>query len=513
MLTFAGCAGTLSEDSLAEKASESPSTAAEPESTLGTFSGAVSQPSAIIELYGARTAAEPGELLGTTRAGSVESRAGSSAYEWSISAAIPAALWQALDDTASGCAERATFVWAVSNGTLLPVRGGAADASGKTRLVSGETFEGDLSISTQDEADAQRCVTDVHGNLSINPTSELGNGRGSISLPNLQRVTGSLSLELQDRELATSSGSCYEPERFLARSLTEVGGDLHVSARVTHDQGIDLGLDGLHRIGGNLSIQFTGTNLGVAGFSGLSAVDGSLDLGFSADVGLYRRALVGVDGACVAAPQDRPALLDGVQRVGGDLTVKSGSDAYWILPHLQSVGGNAFISARAGASFLPELAHIEGGLTLGDKAGGAALASIESVGGELHVANTGYSAWPLRASGAPTTVAGDISIEGNLLLATIARGSIRTLAVSQRVAIRENPLLPSRDICAFVGALREQGWSGASDLDGRARCVVFMDEGLQKLDATPALPNAAPAPPSEPAADANASPDDELPPR
>ena len=298
----------------------------------GTYAGQV------FNVQSSPTAAGPFTILETVSTENTPTTlGGSSVYEWRVDAEIPA--WTDL----GGC-EQEAFVRATTgqynaitfdegNGLVCILEeyfGGmqllnaavecqSADSpiARITRTVS-SVHVGNVIISTQADADAVACVGTIQGSLSVldNPAAL------SISLPNLLEVTGDVDL-VYSRDPA--SVPPYPTLRVIdLPELVTIGGSLSADYPGLGGDiaNLDLHLENVASVGGDVTLTANTFNLDLAGLDGLTTIPGDLTV--------------------VSTGSDYTAYgwLGSLTSVGGDVSLETGNTSVGLWSNLESVGGD-----------------------------------------------------------------------------------------------------------------------------------------------------------------------------
>lgn len=318
---------------------------------------------------------------------------GSSVYEWRVDVAIPA--WTDL----AGC-EQEAFVRATTgsynaitfdegNGLVcileeyfggmgllnaaLECQSGDSPVARITRTVS-SVHVGDVAILTQADADALACVGTIEGTLSVldSPSAP------SISLPDLVEVTGDVDL-VYSRD--PSSVLPFPTIRAIdLPELTTIGGSLSADYPGLGGDvaNLDLHLENVASIGGDVTVTANTFNLDLAGLDGLTTIPGDLTVVSSgADYTAYGwlASLTSVDGdVYLESGNTSVGLWSNLEDVGGDLTLQD----VFLPPStsnfaaLQTVGGNLSLLDLDAIALLglpvqfPSLSDVGGTLRLHD---------------------------------------------------------------------------------------------------------------------------------------------------
>jgi hypothetical protein len=415
------------------------------------YSGTVATAGATVIARASTSSGGAGSAVGRTHASETpnDPSARILVYSWSLRAAIPASLWRhASSPDALGCARLTTFASAESRGSRL----NTDNNTGVNQLFGYAPYAGSLTIHTQVEADALRCVHVIEGDLTIADSTD-----HAISLPSLERVTGNLTVSYPSQAVggSQSSSGCTEARQLRAPLLREVGGNLRLDVHASHDfQNVDVGLEALESLGRDLTVDVTGSpDIALAGMDRLQRVAHALTVHYAQDTGCYvAGATVGIDGACVPAPA-RPGLLAALTRAQSvDVTVPT--ESYCILPNVAQVDGDLVVHARIpGVNFMTALATVGGDLRfdVGTSGGPGWGHLLGSVAGRVMVTAPGVTIWPLAAHSPPLTAAG-VTIQGSGLTA-LSGVNLTLVPATAPVVIQGNAALPRSEICGFVSAI------------------------------------------------------------
>jgi hypothetical protein len=315
---------------------------------------------------------------------------------------------------------------------------------GVFKLTTGDTsWSGDVVLTTQAEADALACVTEIDGNLTVRPTESV------VRLPALQEVSGDVLIEVND----TTAGDFSTAERADLPALTTIGGTLHFHHLMGgYGSTVELGLPALTALAGDLDLVLSSFNGDSEGLAALASVAGNLTITAVGD--LYVSDLL-------------PALT----QVQGDVLVQSnaGSSGY-ILNQLESVGGTLeliSLSRLAQPSF-DNLTAVGGDLRMaGVYSDVSRFPSLSDVGGTL--ALDGDSAASIPAT-ALIGSAGGLSI-GALRIDDTSRPIVPLPAATQlsptgSVVVTDNALMCQASVDAFIAAREAEGWTGPLTVSG-----------------------------------------------
>ncbi len=408
------------------------------------------------------------------------------AYGWSTSAAIPADRWGTVVE-ADGCAHPVSYVRArsgaismltfdapteddpgglacaldtvLSGGTVIDVVGDCTSADSPVARVNAPLVHvGDVVIDGPAAAAAFACVGVIEGSLQV----ELANPV-AVALPRLQRVTGDVTLGLAAQAVApyddTRCGSALPSQQATViasvqlPTLTAIGGDLSITENssgvpTTFGERIELGLDALTSLGGDLLLSFDIPAVAPCGLSSLSEVTGDLALSFGgADTG--------------------GLFLDTLTRVDGEASITGSFTTLNLLPSLASAGSLSVTDvAQLSPTSMSQLTTVDGLVRLEDVGFFGqllpALAQAETL--ELH--DTGLPALSLVGAN-PVAIEG-LSITDNAGLSSLLAGGVSPVSPSSgaMVTVFGNPSLDAAEVCDFVAVLSSSGWVGAADLGG-----------------------------------------------
>jgi hypothetical protein len=418
------------------------------------FSGLVKTAGASVSVRAASSRGGSPTVVATTPAGTT-AVPNFHAYPWSVGSQISEPLWGNEGDVdGDGCHLRVTYVTAESLGTPLVVSNADASDPSHARVLGYPPLvapEHGLTISTQADADGLRCARVILGNLTIADSTD-----HAISLPNLERVSGNLTVSYPSRNITDSTNtSCEESRQFRAPSLLEVDGDVDLEVVTTHDfQNVDVGLPALATVGGSLTVNTTGRpDIAVAGLDVLASVPGKVTVAFAHDTGCYiSGSLEGIDGACVAAPV-RPPLLDALASAGA-ADVTTPIESFCILNHLTHVDHDLVIRSHLpGVNFLSALHDVGGDLRFETGTQGGFWTPPLASAGRIVVTSSTISIWPLRlgSGGSPPSVRA-VDIEGSSI-SSLSGASLTLQPATAPVTILNDTSLPHLEICSFLTAI------------------------------------------------------------
>jgi hypothetical protein len=317
------------------------------------------------------------------------------------------------------------------------------------------THNGDVLVSMQAQADLYACIEQINGSLTIAQSSEL-----SIAMPNLQQVTGDLSLAWV-RDPAVSN---FLPQvrNIDLSALHTVGGSLVGTYHGVAADYItfDMRLEALTTVGGDIALELLNTSNGdLQGFDSMLAHTGDLSvLGGTGDAAWY-------------------SLFPNLDSVTGDVHVRTGHSTYGILRKLTSVTGDLWIEGsllhtEGLTGSFPLLETVTGDLTftdLGTTGGGSIVKALASVGGELSISDSGVLLASL-ALGDPTGIElHALELSNNTSLATWSNANWHVVG-SGAIAVIDNASLPACAAEDFVATQQGAGWTGTPTLAGNPVC-------------------------------------------
>jgi len=367
-------------------------------------------------------------------------------------------------------------------------------------LFQGQTHTGDLTISGQAEADARYCVTKVEGDLAVDGGSVAAPGPPGLyepgltfALPNLEQVTGSLSVD------GNHTVGLSLP------ALESVGGDLSVVSRRFRTVTFPMGDPVYHRDVNafdvpNLASVGGAVDLEVVNDYGPTPGNNTHDFGLDAvtsvgtDVSMHGPFLTTFEGlrGLVTIPRDLLfdwggsdmdsfQFLSALETVGRDAILTLPPNARHGLHAVTHVGRHLVIGADASFTglkddVLPALTTVDGDLSLVDvrsDCGPARLAALETVAGTLFVQGEAPEA-PMGATGGPHLVLGGLSVESTTSEWIPLQPDVEVLGAGP-VSFTGNDGLCPCQITAFTDALAAGGWSGVPVAGGNgaaASCTV-----------------------------------------
>lgn len=425
-----------------------------------------------------------------------EARTGSSAvvlddgtewYHYSVSVVVPPELW-----TGDACTGKETFIRVRGLGNVIlwtfdqvapdgkdPVdcmieareRLGdtfqaAAACAAKEKLAarvevpgSGAPFDhvGDVTIATQADQAQWVCLRSLEGTLSV-PDSSLP----LVELPVLESVSGNVELAYSRPGLKSTE----KARRIWMPALTTIEGHLDLDSpaalpnqRVT----VDLGLNGLEQLEGDLGVDIPAFNVHLKGLSSLPQVGGNFSL------------TTGTGDTLMAGTLPNLAIVD------GDAVIDLGlSTTLGVLPALQSVGGN-FTHIDGGMYFqvstsvvsYPQLTEVGGNFEVinvdsRDLPHEAMFKSLQSVGGTLRYEDIGPATRSAIAIGGSKLEVGGLVVEGNSALSMVGAEQFKVMG-SGPIEFTTNPNLCTSSIQSFLTG-QTQWTGGPAVLSGNAGC-------------------------------------------
>jgi hypothetical protein len=350
------------------------------------------------------------------------------------------------------------------------------------------THLGSLTLDSQSQADAYKCVTTLDGDLSIAAGELAGSlpntfkpgvafslprlreitgsltvdGQGSelVNLPRLTQVGGHMSMTLNARRFDASGGNSKFVNKVNAPRLLSIGEDLGVEAAALNFSGggssptMDLGLPALTSLGGGLTIHNPAPpNLHMMGLNVLATIPGNLTFDWQ-QTDLVENSLL-------------PALVT----VGGSADITLPPNARQLFPALKTVTGNVNIHS-AGSAFqpdpdlMPQLQIVGGNFTLGNVRPqclpiGNRFASLHTVAGAFSItgANSDFRR-SLGATGVNHLTVGSLDVTGTITK-LIPFGADMQVVGAGAVNFQDNANLCPCQITSFTNGLAANGWTGA----------------------------------------------------
>lgn len=410
-------------------------------------------------------------------------------YPWSLDTVIPAGLWS-LETGANSCDVNATYVrgytgpynlWSFDApsptypggytclaqafldgegiGAALQTCGSASSPIVRLEAPLAAVFVGDVVIASQAQADAFACVHTIDGNLTIAPLSPT-----TVELPQLGTVTGDVALSLPVQappggpfqDLRCGSAVPVTVQSVITRiqlpQLSQVDGNIDIDAPssgvgTTSGERIELGLDALVNLGGDLAITLETPAVSPCGFSSLTTTSGGLSLSFgTGDVG-------------------GGSLLGSLAEVGGEVAVSGGFTVLGLLGELQHAGSLSLqnMSNPNPLNTLDALATVDGSVYLHALPNLPLLTGLTEVGA-LVLDDIGATA--LSAVGSSAVEVGGLSLLANPSLSNLgssANSNINltddaTLVIGSGAGV--NPSLTAAEVCEFVDYQQvTNGWT------------------------------------------------------
>jgi len=310
---------------------------------------------------------------------------------------------------------------------------------------------GDITITTPADVEDWACLEQLTGDLSI-PDSTV-----DVGLPHLESVTGDVALTF------TRLSNVFLPElRGIDLSALEtIGGSLAITSPATNPSqnvSMNVGLDALASLGGDLTISAGGFGVDVSGIDGLTTLPGALSITTgNGDTGLFALSgLVSAGSVHLDLGFNVFGGLDVLTTVTGDFVMNDGNI------YASDIGGDNFETlTTVGGDFVLENAQIWGP--------GAPTSTIfvglTSVGGTLTYRNNPGN--PALQFGAPSLSVGGLEVETTPALTSVG-GSNITVAPSGTVEFSNNVNLCTSAVTAYAATL--PGWSGMLVNLGNAAC-------------------------------------------
>jgi hypothetical protein len=402
-------------------------------------------------------------------------------YGFSASAAIPAAAWHGV----SGCSTKETFLRVHADTSALmtfdtagglfcfqnQLNNGAdynkaigvcrAARSPLARITQGAVVHvGDVLIDDASDIAPLACVDTIQGSLTVTSTAP-----NNVSLPNLHRVTGNVQLTYTSYLNPQHPGG-YQINRCGAlRSVTAdvrtfdlpvleaVQGSLTLvqegsfSGSGVSTQPIELGLNSLGNVGGDVSITIAQFGGSPCGLTGLAYVPGNLTLNWM--------TAGEIDGSV-------NTLLSGVTEVAGTFTMLGGHNrigtplASMVRAGALHFEGNGYLS---GFTF-PKLTTVTGNAYLAGMTPNTILKTLTSVG-SLELVSSALSS--LEQVGGTTLGLAGLSLQNNSSLSALLNNQAKskvTLTPQASVSLSGNGSLPHTQVCKFASFEKTLGWTG-----------------------------------------------------
>ena len=322
-----------------------------------------------------------------------------------------------------------------------------------TEPAGPSTHVGDVVISTQAEADAFACTTEIDGSLTIADSAEL-----SIALPDLQSVAGDVTLVLSRDPV--SPGTNPVVRDIDAPMLGTIGGSLFVSYPGNGGDlaDVDIGLPALTTIGADVSIDLTTFNADMDGLTALATIPGDLSIISS------------------GSDYTHGGLLSSLVDVGGDVTFETSNTTTGLLDDLTQVGGSISIT---GAFFPPGATNLTELLTVG---GDLQLASMDlitvsgfdnqfplltDIGGDLDIEQAGLG--DLLVGDPLGITIGGLRLHDNGTLSDLDAPNV-TVSTTGPITITDNTNLGDCNAQAFVDDQAALGWVGTATVSGNGTC-------------------------------------------
>jgi hypothetical protein len=311
--------------------------------------------------------------------------------------------------------------------------------------VSPTQHTGDLTIIGQPQAEQYACYQTIDGNLTVK-----GGQTGELTLSHLQHVTGDVSVELHHFKVVTPAATTFVLNKFSAPALTQIDGDLTLTAFDDDHFNIvsfDFGLASLTNLGGSVVIDNQGGIDHYHALANLLSIPGDLSIewtssDFIESSLLPKLAHVGGD-VSIHPEGNLQVVLESLATVDGSLTI-DGSNGDWVQPYkvmknLTTVGGDLTLNSFAVACGVPTFP------------------SLSSVGGQLNL--TGEA--PRGTFGVPGLNVGALGLTGTAVKALPLPAGF-ALAPTGSVTIQSNPNLCQCQVDDFVAQLAATGWTGTA---------------------------------------------------
>lgn len=320
------------------------------------------------------------------------------------------------------------------------------------------TIMGDVTITSAADIDALGCVGAIEGNLTVAPTSPT-----DLSFPCLVTVTQNVDLTLP--VTASSTGPFAETRcegespssvvsiitRIDLPNLTAIGGDLTIDAPsdgvpTTFGEPIEVGLDALTNLDGDLEISFATPAVEPCGLSGLSAAPGDVTIAFA--------------NADVAAQK----LLPGLSEVEGKLSVSGGFTVLNLLGSMSTAGALELSSiSNLAPTALASVTSVAGPLVLTDLSSNPVLMGLSSAG-SLTIDDVSIAS--LGSVGTSAIQVGDLTLTANANLSSLTSGGASNIDFTPDASLTigtgadANPVLSAAEVCTFVAdQVSANGWT------------------------------------------------------
>ena len=410
-------------------------------------------------------------------------RATISLYPWSISSIIPEGRWASRTDE-GGCLMYETFVrvrdrlggyqtFDSAQGSSpsgaqcftdclegnqpleSAFEGCVSRENGVIRLEAGTHAVGDFVVDSPAVDPLLSCAHAIEGTLTI-----IADPGEVIALPRL-RTVGALDIRyrtqvLPEFDLRPACGREVHVDTGQVRlpALTTVDGDVALvqeaagTPATLSGVAIEIGLDALRSIGGDLSLSFAQGGASPCGLTALAAFEGNLDMHLP-----------------VSADFAGGSLLTSLVRVGGTVTLEEGYSVIGLLATLEEAGNVTLHHTGYGGvstGYLRQLTRA-GDVRLSGALPDEVLPALATAD-SLTVQSSTLATLLRFGTMPPALVIGALSLVDNARLAALT-GNRFVLNVGAPLTIRGNGATDA-EVCAFVAGQRAFGWTGTADLGG-----------------------------------------------
>ena len=416
----------------------------------------------------------PWSVMGTTQTANnaLTLPSGVKVYGFSTSRTLPPSAW-----SAASCTENETYVYVSAGNAKLAnaihafdhesVSGVhpvtclsqnnynpspcAADSSPIARLrapgQNGPTAHvGNVTIDSKADLIQWGCLETLDGNLTISDGLQ-----EDLTVPNLQSITGNLSITYP--RYAPNLPFIDEGYARALPALTTIGGGFTAT---TPDNGgnymnLDVGLNAVTSIGGDIHISTVAFNTDIDGLTALAAAPGNVrvDAGSGDFTG---------------------NIFSNLLTVGGDLHLSLGHNTFaFVMTNLTTVNGDFLMDdGNPSSGVLSALATVGGDFTvqnLSIQGIDQVFAALSSVGGRLTVDNLqNFTTWRL---GAGPMVSTAFTLQNTSGLSAIGAGDVDVIG-NGSIQILNNPNLCTSTAQTYVDSL--VGWTGTSQIAGNGGC-------------------------------------------
>jgi hypothetical protein len=308
---------------------------------------------------------------------------------------------------------------------------------------------GNLNITNANQAAANKCVTNVTGNLTVADTAP-----ETVGFPNLTSIGGNAELHYE-RPYLLYGNTVYATRVINFPVLTTIGGNASLTGRTNEAiNGTPGGLHAVTSVGGNIGIRVYGTNPNV--FSALTHLDGDL-------------MIEGWTGALGNLDLGGGTTLANLTSIDGDVHLRGFYSTNSVLNKVENIGGNLTVER---VRFYPsvsfaKLEDVAGDLSfIAMKDLGPPWPMIQTVGGELgwfdHGFGTNLSALPVQNADVHS-----FRIENHATLTTL---TTTNQVGAGDINIHGNPVLSQCTVNTFLAAQTAGGFSGDAYVSGTLAC-------------------------------------------